>query len=111
MQDGPNILCAPAMTRIPGFLIFYRSFYLYPTFILTCVCCYLVYKNPRYDISSGLYALKFLTTGMIAYLSYAKKELYFYYNVGLSFRTLTILACCLDLFTFLPAVHLTKIAL
>lgn len=96
------------MRRISGFLTFYRSFYLYPTAVLTLCCCYLVYKNPGYDISSGLFALKFLTTGMFAYLSYGKKELYFYYNIGLNFLTLTIAACSLDLVTFWSAIRLTK---
>lgn len=61
-----------------------------------------------YDISSGLFALKFITTGMFAYLSHGKKELYFYYNLGLSFFLLTILAFSLDLLTCLSAIRLTK---
>jgi hypothetical protein len=58
---------------------------------------------------SSLVILKVITTGLIAYAGHSSKELYYYYNLRLGFRALTIYACILDLSSFYLAIQLTKI--
>lgn len=111
MQDAPNILNALAMKKILGFLTFYRFFFLIPTLILTLCACFLYYQNSKYGITSSIVILKLITTGLICYACYGRKELYFYFNLGLSFSTLIICAVITDLLIFQLSVYLTKILL
>jgi hypothetical protein len=102
--------CVTHMTRIRGFLTFYHSFFLYPSIILTLCGCYLFYKNNQYHygITSSIVMMKIITTAIMAYLAYGKKELYCYYNLGLSYRLLIVLAAITDLSCFAFAFKLTK---
>jgi hypothetical protein len=90
------------MARIRGLLLFYRSFFLIPGLILTICGCYLYYRNAKYEFGMGPYvvALKFIVFALAAYSAYRSKELYYYYNLRLSYVKLVVTAFMLDFLLF-----------
>ncbi len=90
------------MARIRGLLLFYRSFFLIPGLILTVCGCYLYYRNAKYDFGVGpsVLGLKFIVFALAAYSAYRSKQLYFYYNLRLSYIQLIITSFILDFLLF-----------
>lgn len=98
------------MARIRDLLLFYRSFFLKPGLLLTTLGWFLYFKNAKYNLSVGppVFVLKALVFAVTAYMVYSRKELFFYYNLGLSYFRLVFTAFILDFFIFFAGLKIAS---
>lgn len=105
----PNPSFVQLMARIRGVLLFYRLFFLIPGLLLTCIGCYLYHRNVQVELTiiPAIYAMKILTLGMTAWMVSRRKELYYFFNLGINSKQLITAACTIDLLIFITGLTAT----
>ncbi|MET6996672.1 hypothetical protein [Chitinophaga defluvii] len=99
------------MIRIRGLLLFYRNLF-WPTFIITLCCCHIV-RIWGISTLGPLIWLKLLSDALAFYFLkvYRSKQLYFFYNLRLSYTILIVFSVIADLALFSLALSFTQIFL
>lgn len=93
--------------RKTGFLFTFYRYYIWVSLLVNVTCAFFLWNN-GIGAYSALFWFKIFTMGVSLYLinDYRKQQYFYFYNFGLSKKTLWIFSLAFDLFLFFALIIL-----